>query len=39
MAKDTSSDRLYLSVLTIGEIRKGIAKLPGSRKKQIFLSG
>ncbi len=30
---DTPSDRLYLSVLTIGEIRKGIAKLPSSRKK------
>jgi len=30
---DTPSDRLYLSVLTIGEIRKGIAKLPSSKKK------
>ena len=31
--RDTPSDRLYLSVLTIGEIRKGIAKLPSSKKK------
>ncbi len=31
--KDTPSDRLFLSVLTIGEIRKGIAKLPSSKKK------
>lgn len=30
---ETPSDRLYLSVLTIGEIRKGISKLPSSRKK------
>jgi toxin FitB len=26
-------DRLYLSVITIGEIRKGIAKLPDSTRK------
>jgi predicted nucleic acid-binding protein len=31
--KNTPSERLFLSVLTIGEIRKGIAKLPSSRKK------
>ena len=30
---ETPSDRLYLSVLTIGEIRKGISRLPTSRKK------
>lgn len=31
--EDTPSDQLYLSALTIGEIRKGISKLPGSKKK------
>jgi len=31
--QETPSDRLYLSVLTIGEIRKGVSKLPSSRKK------
>jgi len=30
---ETPSDRLYLSVLTVGEIRKGVSKLPSSRKK------
>jgi tRNA(fMet)-specific endonuclease VapC len=30
----TDEDQLYLSVLTIGEIRKGIEKLPPSSKKQ-----
>lgn len=29
----TPSDRLFLSVITIGEIRKGISKLPDSKKK------
>lgn len=27
------SERLFLSVITIGEIRKGLAKLPDSRRK------
>ena len=27
-------DRLYLSVLTLGEVRKGIARLPASRKRR-----
>ena len=27
-------DSLYLSVLTLGEIRKGIDKLPDSKRKQ-----
>ncbi len=27
------SERLYLSAITIGEIRKGLTKLPNSRKK------
>ena len=31
--KDTPSERLFISVLTIGEIRKGISKLPNSKKK------
>ena len=29
----TPSERLFLSVITIGEIRKGITKLPESKKK------
>ncbi len=29
----TPDERLFLSVITIGEIRKGITKLPGSKKK------
>ncbi len=29
-----SSDDLFLSVISIGEIRKGISKLPSSRKKE-----
>ncbi len=29
-------DQIYLSVITIGEIRKGIAKLPESKRKQIL---
>ncbi|MCB0047696.1 MAG: type II toxin-antitoxin system VapC family toxin [Caldilineaceae bacterium] len=29
----TPDERLYLSVITIGEIRKGITKLPDSKKK------
>lgn len=29
----TPNERLFLSVITIGEIRKGITKLPDSRKK------
>ena len=29
-------DSLFISVLTLGEIRKGIAKLPDSKKKRIL---
>ena len=29
----TPNERLFLSVITIGEIRKGITKLPNSKKK------
>ena len=29
----TQSERLFLSVITIGEIRKGITRLPNSKKK------
>jgi len=29
----TPNERLFLSVITIGEIRKGISKLPDSKKK------
>jgi predicted nucleic acid-binding protein len=30
-------DRLYISVLTLGEIKKGIAKLPESKKKNALI--
>lgn len=30
----TEEERLYLSVITIGEIQRGIAKLPDSRRKE-----
>lgn len=33
----TDSDDLYLSVITIGEVKKGINKLPASKKKQDLL--
>ena len=36
--KNIDDDRLFLSVLTIGELEKGIAKLPESnRKRQLIL--
>lgn len=31
---ETPSDALFLSVITIGEIRKGLMKLPDSKKKE-----
>lgn len=31
--KSTPSEKLYLSVITIGEIRKGLSKLPESKRK------
>ena len=31
--KDTPNERLFLSVITIGEIRKGLTKLPESKRK------
>lgn len=31
--KSTPSDNLYLSVITVGEIRKGLSKLPESKRK------
>ena len=31
---EVSSEALFLSVITIGEIRKGLTKLPGSKKKE-----
>ena len=34
---DVNSDDLYLSVINIGEIKKGINKLPASKKKQDLL--
>ena len=30
------AERLYLSVITIGEIRKGLLKLPGSKRKDML---
>jgi predicted nucleic acid-binding protein len=35
--KNVNSDNLYLSVINIGEIKKGINKLPASKKKQDLL--
>ena len=35
--ESTTSEDLYLSVINIGEIRKGINKLPASKKKQDLL--
>jgi predicted nucleic acid-binding protein len=35
--KNASSDDLYLSVINVGEIKKGINKLPASKKKQDLL--
>jgi toxin FitB len=35
--KNVNSDDLYLSVINIGEIKKGINKLPASKKKQDLL--
>jgi len=35
--KSTNSEDLYLSVINIGEIKKGINKLPASKKKQDLL--
>lgn len=33
---DTPNERLFLSVITIGEIRKGLTNLPDSKKKAIL---
>ena len=32
----TPNERLFISVITIGEIRKGLTKLPESKKKKLF---
>jgi toxin FitB len=34
--QDTPSERLFLSVITIGEIRKGLTKLPDSKRKDLL---
>ena len=31
---NTPTDNLYLSVITIGEVRKGLTKIPDSKKKE-----
>ncbi len=31
--KNTPSERLFLSVITVGEIRKGLTRLPDSKRK------
>ncbi len=36
--ESTDNDALFLSVINIGEIKKGIYKLPSSNKKQALLS-
>ena len=33
---NTPAERLYLSVITIGEIRKGLLKLPDSKRKDLL---
>lgn len=33
---DTPTERLYISVITVGEIRKGLTKLPDSKKKDLL---
>ena len=33
---NTPSKRLYLSVVTIGKIRKGLTKLPDSKRKDLL---
>jgi toxin FitB len=33
---DIDPDRVYLSVITIGEVHKGIEKLPDSRRKEML---
>lgn len=34
--QDTPTERLFLSVITIGEIRKGLTKLPDSKRKDLL---
>lgn len=34
----TPSERLYLSVITVGEIRKGLTKLPDSKRKDLLIN-
>ena len=33
---DTPTERLYLSVITVGEIRKGLTKRPDSKRKNLL---
>jgi toxin FitB len=32
--REVDSQELYLSIVTVGEIKKGVEKLPGSRRKE-----
>ncbi len=34
--KSTPAERLYLSVITIGEVRKGLTKLPDTKRKDLL---
>jgi toxin FitB len=34
--KNTPDERLFLSVITIGEIRRGVSRLPVSKKKSLL---
>jgi predicted nucleic acid-binding protein len=34
--QDTPTERLFLSIITIGEIRKGLTKLPDSKRKDLL---
>ncbi len=33
---NTPNERLFLSVITVGEIRKGLTKLPDSKRKELL---
>ena len=37
-AENIDQDNIFLSVVAIGELKKGIEKLPGSRKKKDLIS-
>lgn len=36
--REIPTERLYLSVITVGEIRKGLTKLPDSKRKDLLVN-